>query len=324
MGGGLSPYGMHFGSDKDLYNVFVKPFADVVTTAAGKTKEISKSAQNLLRTSFEAIGTTVLPMFKDDYERIFADEKNAIDKIRREYADVYKSNWDAFQKDDALCVAFAYRPDLFLDVAAVKKAPKVAVKMLSVLSGGSLDPIITKLFKKAAQKKGKNEEDIVKQLAKLYADKGEKGKKHESIIREEDGNESSNPLVTLVTNKDVMNVIANNPRVVAMEKEGKNIVRTTLANAYKQVRSVAQAKNIDDLQKILGKPIEGADQLKQLQPQERQAAEANLVKTLKQSIKEFYAKNLEAQVKSAIDHGVPQNHPYVNDYKSVIQKIKAL
>jgi hypothetical protein len=318
MGGGMSPYGMHFGSDKDLLNVFVKPFTDVVATAAGKTKEISKSGQNLLRTSFEAIATTVLPMFKDSYERIFAEEKNAIDKIRNEYADVYKSNWDAFQKNDALCVAFAYRPDLFLDIAAVKKAPKVAAKMLSVLSGGRLDNILAKLLRAPtaapAHKSSKN---------KKY-DMGGGVDFGEGFLHEDDESDNDNPLVKLVTNKKVKEVIASNPRVVAMGKEAKGIVRATLSKAYKQVQAVSQAKSVEDLQRILKKPIEGADKLGQLQPQERQAAEANLVKTLKQSIKNFYIKNLEAQAKSAVDQGVPQNHPYVNDYQSVVAKIKTL
>lgn len=320
MGGGMSPYGMHFGSDKDLMNVFIKPFTDVVATAAGKTKELSKSGQNLLRTSFEAIATTVLPMFKDSYEQIFADEKSAIDKIRKEYADVYKSNWDAFQKSDALCVAFAYRPDLFLDVAAVRKAPKVAAKMLSVLSGGRLDNVLARLLKAPAAASG-------------ASGKHSKPKKYdmgggidmgmgEGFLHEDE--KENNPLVALVTNKKVKEVIANNPRVAAMEKEARGIVRATLTKAYKQVQAVTRAKNVEDLQRILKKPIEGADKLGQMQPQERQAAEANLVKGLKQSIKDFYTKNLEAQAKSAIDQGVPQGHPYVQDYKGVVQKIKSL
>ena len=41
-------------------------------------------------------------------------------------------------------------------------------------------------------------------------------------------------------------------------------------------------------------------------------------------MKEFYVKQLEGQVKAAVEAGVPQSHPYVTDYQKVIQRIKSL
>jgi hypothetical protein len=41
-------------------------------------------------------------------------------------------------------------------------------------------------------------------------------------------------------------------------------------------------------------------------------------------MREFYSKNLEGQVKKAIEAGAPENSAYVSDYKRVISRIKGL
>jgi len=42
------------------------------------------------------------------------------------------------------------------------------------------------------------------------------------------------------------------------------------------------------------------------------------------SIKEFYVKSLEEQLKKATEAGIPESSDFVKDYRSVIGKIKAL
>ena len=41
-------------------------------------------------------------------------------------------------------------------------------------------------------------------------------------------------------------------------------------------------------------------------------------------MKAFYVKSLEGQVKKVLDAGLPEESPYVKDYRAVITKIKAL
>ena len=148
-----SPYGAHFASGDQLYNIFIKPFADVVGVAAGKTKEVSVKAQTLLKVTFESVLTTLLPIFKDKYEEIFASEKQKIDQIKSEYADVYQATWDAFQDADVMIAAFMFRPDLFITAQFAKKAPRAAAEILSVLSGGSLDNILRGILKGGGERK---------------------------------------------------------------------------------------------------------------------------------------------------------------------------
>ena len=147
MGGGTGGWGVSFGSDKDLYNVFVKPFSDVFATTAGKTKELSQKALSLGRVAFEAAMTTIFPFLKSDYDQIFAKEKAAIQDIKQEYKDVYDATWTAFKDNDIALAAFLYSPKAILTAATIRNAPIAATKMISVLTGGVMDDFLAKVGK---------------------------------------------------------------------------------------------------------------------------------------------------------------------------------
>lgn len=318
----VGPYGMHYGSGNDLYKVFIKPFVDVVDTAAGKTKEISQKGQTLVKVAFETLATSLIPVLQDSYGKIFENEKQQIDKIRKQYAEVYQSSWDAFNKNDVLVAAFMYRPDVFLTTQFVKRAPKATLKLLSVLSGGALDKVLDKFTKKDDKKK---EKKTPKQVFGGMGGGGDFGGYFgESTLREENEQSESNPLEKLVSNKKVKQMLANSNIVQKMSGVGQALVRNTLKDVHAQASGVLGAKSLQDLQQKIGKKIPGTDELSKIPEQERVKAEQLLLSTVKKSMREFYVKNLEAQVKSAIDAGVPQEHPYVKDYLGVLSKIKAL
>lgn len=303
----VGPYGMHYASGEQLYNIFVKPFADVVGVAAGKTKELSEKGQTLLKVAFEAAATSLIPILKDSYGEIFEKEKEQIDKIRGEYSDVYSATWDAFKENDILVAAFMYRPDLFLTAQFARKAPQAAAKLASVLSGGKLDNLLAKLLKGGGGGK---------------KDSREGPGMPEGVIYEDD--EQGNPLEKLFSNKKVKAVLADSPKVQQMTKEGEALVRNTLKNVFEQAQGVLSAKSLQDVQQKLGKKLPGMEKLAQVPQQERQKAEQDLLKSIHAGMKEFYVKQLEGQVKAAVEAGVPQEHPYVKDYVGVINKIKSL
>lgn len=313
MGSGDMPYGAAFGSSEQMYNVFVKPFTDVVKTAAGKTKEMSQKSQTLLSVAFEAAATSLIPWLSSDYNEIFAKEKQEIDKIRSEYGDVYKANWDAFKDNDIMIAAFAYRPDLFLTAAMAKKTPKVAAKLLSVLSGGSLDRVLGKLLRSASGGSRRGPDGP--------------GVPMEGHLREEDTEgqvKDPSPLERLVANSKVKDLLANSPRVQQMSHVGQNLVQGTLRSVFSQAQNVMSARSLGDLQRKVGKKLPGLDKIDQVPEEERQKAEEQLVAGVKQGMKAFYLKSLETHVKEAVEAGVPKEHPFVQDYLRVISKIKAL
>jgi len=312
MGG--SPYGMHFASQDQLYNIFVKPFADVAGVAAGKTKELSQKAQTVLKVAFESVATTLVPILKDSYGEIFAQEKEEIDKIKSQYSDVYGATWDAFKESDVLIAAFMYRPDLFLNGAFARKAPKAAAKLLSVLSGGSLDKLLHGILSGGGGGK------------KTDHSEGP-GMPFEGVVYEDDEkqpNSKLDKLAQVADNKKVHKALTDNPKVQKMSEAGQNMTRSTLKKVFVQAQAVLGARTLQDIQNKLGKKLPGLDKLAQVPQQERQKTELSLLAGIKKGMKEFYVKQLEGQVKAAVEAGVPQDHPFVKDYQGVISKIKAL
>lgn len=325
----MGPYGAHFGSGEQLYKVFIQPFADVIGTAAGKTKELSARAQAMTRIAFEAVATTLIPIYHDHYKEIFEAEKQQIDQIRSEYSQVYNSTWDAFRDNDVLVAAFMYSPAAVLTLAIAKKAPEAALKVLEVVSGGALDTFIAKI---------KNQFRGSSDGSSRRDDREGPGMPFESVIRElklgvtgMSGEDAGQPvdrrkenLTKVLSQKGLRDAMQQSPIVKRMEQQGKKMVRGTLKQVYAQAQGVAKAQSISDLQKLVKKPIPGLDKLKKVpEAEQRMAAQASLAST-KKAVKELYAKNLEAQVKIALNAGVPEESGFVQDYMSTIAKIRAL
>lgn len=329
-GMGMSPYGMHFGSSEDLYKIFVQPFTDVVQTAAGKTKELSQRAQTVVKVAFESVMTTLVPILSDSYSEIFQKEKAELDKIRNEYADIYKSNWDAFKDNDVLAAAFMYAPTALLTIQFARKSPGVAAKLISTLSGGSLDGFLKKVADKFP---GWNSPAGPTGLERKFAGWNSPSADSsggpmygpgftESRLRE--AGEKKPDIGKILANKKVIAALQNSPIVKKMEQQGQAIVRHTLEQVFKQAQAVMSAKTLQDIQHKTGAKLKGLDKLAQLPQQERQKLEQTMLVTAKKSMKEFYVRNLTAQVKQAIEGGISQNSTYVNDYQNVIRKIQAL
>jgi len=329
----MHPYGAHFGSGSDLFKIFVKPFVDVFDTAMGKTKELSVRVQTLARVAFETIATTLVPIFSDSYKQIFANEKKHIDKIRQEYKEVYQSNWDAFRDNDAFWTAFCYAPWAIVTVKLIKHSPKAAGRMLSTLTGGKHDKVLSRLLGDwnaagMGPKTGLNYNggwrDGHGHMHGGYETMGIGGF-YEGTLHEDEGDEGRlDKAARALTSDRFLSALRESPIVKGMEHEAQAAVKGALSQVYKEARAVAQAKTLHDLQQRSGKQLKGLDKLRQVPEAERQKVEAQLLVTLRQAMKNFYCKSLESQLESAMKAGVPESSPYVRDYKSVIAKIKTL
>jgi|SRR5579885_516786 len=328
-----NPWGVSFGSGKDLYNIFVKPFADVVQTAAGKTKELSQRGQTLLRVTFETVATTLIPFLTDSYNEIFEHEKEKLDKIRSEYAEVYRSNWDAFKDEDFQLLAFMYNPGRFITSKVLKKSPAVAVELLSIVSGGTLDAYLDPIKKALdsgeepltgldrANGKRKNVEDVFGSGGGGGYDVGwggGGGHHMEGVIREAEGSQQPATPEQKLANPKLIQAVNNSQMARKMRQQAQQLVRAPLTQVYKQAQAVLGANSIQDLQQKLGKRLKGAEKLEQIEPQARQAAEQQLMAGVKKSMKDFYIKSLTQQAKKF------EGTPVLDDYKQAISKIKAL
>lgn len=317
--GMMSPYGVHFASSDALYKTFIKPFVDVVDVTAGKTKEMSARTQNLARVAFEAIATSIMPFFSSDYDEIFQREKEKIDKIRSDYADVYGATWDAFKRNDVTMTAFLCYPAAVLTSVVARKSPKATMNVLSVLSGGTLDSFFSKVKASLGGfgKAGKGE--------RYSSSGGDSVPTWESVIREDDDKKKKKPsLADIVTNKKLVKKAISSPAAQRLQKEARDAVHDTLRTVYDRASTISTVKTLDELQKKIGKPIKGVDKLKNVPPGERAPLEQQLLTNLKTSLKEFYVKSLEAQVQQAISGGIPNDSGFVSDYETTIKKIKSL
>ena len=388
MGGDMGgPGGMSFGSQEDLMKVFVNPFLDVGKTVAGKTKELSQRAQTLAKVGFEAAMTTLLPFLASDYQQIFAQEKQELETIKSQYKDVYDSTWTAFKDNDVALTAFFYAPKAMITVGAIRNAPIVATKMLSVLTGGSMDQFlgkVAKFFKLGDTKKplerdfgpGIAGESLVREMSEVprkrerntgrYAysieqlcqcghelgmhtaerGRGKDGKLYQPCIAGDFGQpcdcecfkpakikkrvkESSlredkqqKDVADVLMQKQLLDKIDSNPRVQEMQKETAKIVDETLAHILQQAQAVSKAQNLDQLEQALKKKVPAIENLKKLPENEKVSATQALLTSVKLSMKSFYVKSLKTQVDSALKAGVPQDHPFIVKYNSVIQKIQ--
>jgi hypothetical protein len=338
----MTPYGVHYTSGDMLYKAFVKPFVDVVDVAVGKTKEMSQRVQTLAKVGFEAVATSLLPFLTSDYKEIFDKEKEELDKIRNEYSEVYAATWDAFKQTDVALTAFFCYPGAVLTGVMAKKAPDVALRMLGILSGGTLDSWIEKVRKAIGGGfgTGKSSKDHFESPAGGYGGGGTMGMDymygfdygggggyggtHESVIREDDQKKNKKQkVVDLITSEKVVKKALSSPEAQRMQKKARAAVHNTLKTVLEHAQAVCTAKSVEELQKKIGKPLKGLDKLQQAKPEERQAAEQQMLATVKKSMKEFYVKSLEGNVKQVLEAGIPKNSGYVRDYESVIQKIKS-
>ncbi len=360
----MSPYGMHYGSSEDLYKIFIKPFTDVFHTAAGKTKELSVKAQTLAKVTFETIASSFIPRFEVKYKKIFEHEQKQIEQIKQQYHDIYAANWDAFRDNDALCAAFMYSPAALLTAAFARKSPQAAGHLISVLSGGTLDPWLERLSDKMSGFEwwGKNEPPKtgleVPNKAFKHGDNWHRGERHrrrrggrgtlpnnafkhgdnwhstgpisygESRLYEKVGKKknakSKVDLPALLSSEKVKQKLQQSNVVQELEKQGKAIVRNTLSQVFKQAQGALTAKTLHDVQTKTGIQLPGIDKLNQLPPEEKQLTERAILQAARKGIKQLFVTNLEGQVKAAIAAGIDENSEYVQDYRSIISKINSL
>lgn len=315
--GADSIYGVHYGSDSDLFNTFVKPFTDVIGIAKGKTKEMSQRTITLARVAFQTLASTFIPILGTNYKKIFENEKEKLDQIKSEYKEVYDSAWGELKKGDAAMMAFFCFPGPILAGKIAKGAPKATLNLLSILGGGELEPLISKIKSKFSASDSSSEP---KKKSKKKPNDLIFG---ESLLREVDENEQK--LANVVTNSKVINKVLNSTNAKKMQQEARGIVQSTLQNVYDSAKAALSIKSIDEFQKKFGKlDDKNLKQLDQLEATEKQKVEAQLLSTMKKSAKDFYVKNLTSQVEEAIKSGIPESSGYVDMYKKTIQKIQSL
>jgi len=299
-----------WGSPKDLYDTFVKPFTDVFYTAVGGAKEITRRARTLLSVTFEAMVTSIIPFLSDSYDDIFKAEAQDIARIRSEYQQYYDATAEALGGDAAVLALIAF-PGVALTGKLAKTAPKAASEILSVATGGLSDEYLGRVGGGGGKKKPS---DIFDSYARSY----------HKLMLEEKAEEKEPTLADVMASKKFVNSMLNRSIDAQMAaKEAREVYKKTLDDAYAQAVEVLRAKDIATLEKVTKQKFDEAKELEKLDPAEKAKATELLLDTIKKSIKKIYTERLKFQVAPVVEL-LGDEHPFVMDYYNTINKIEAL
>jgi len=311
-----SPFGVSLTSPDAIKNTFITPFVDVFSTTSGKVGELSVKAQSLGKVAFESLMTSLVPSLSDDFNKIFAKEQNQIEKLKQQYKPVYDATWGALLDDDVTFLAMLYSPKLFFATDFLQKAPAAVMATASILSGGRLDGVLSKI-KNAfhiTDKKSKGDDS--------HYNNYENSRHIGDLLHEDDAKPKKN-VVDVLSSEKLVNAFLDSPETQRAQQSAQKIVQGALTQAYNTAKGIADAKSVEDLSRITGKKID-LSKLKSLPQEDTQQAEQQLLKAVKASSKQFIVKNLLGQVQAARKANVPENSQYILDYNRVIQKIRSL
>lgn len=306
---GGSPHGASFASSEQMYNIFIKPFANAIGVAIGKTKELSVKAQTLLKVAAGIVKSSINIFGIEDYKEIFEQDRMQIEKIKSEYAPYYQATWDAFNEADVKIAAFMFRPDLFLTTKFISKAPKVAANVLSVLTGGALDSRLSSLMKGSGRsRRGSPEGPGLPESVVLEQGEKETDSRVESLVK-------------LAKHPKVRQAIASNPRTQQMMKDAKTAIESTLNSALERAKTLESLNTLEDLQKALGSKVPGVNELAKLPADKKNEAIKSLIDSIKKGARAEYAKALKVRAEEAVKQGVPSDHPYVAAFLAAAEKV---
>ena len=328
-----------------MYTAFIKPFVDVIHTAKGKLKELGTHVVAGVKVAFTAAATTFLPFLASDYNSIFKHQQAQINKVKSEYAAVYKSTWDAFKSADIAITGFFCYPGYVLSGLLAKKSPEIALGVANTLTGGELDGVLDRM----AGKLDKKFDSVINQAKSITNGKGSHGffesrlyeKKHKHKIRikdkhgEKDKREKdSYDLSDLVTHPEFVKEVISSQTAQELQKKSLKIHMDTMNSILNRAKEVASIRDVASLRRTLESlkkdvkesagedPIKALQQLEKMPAEERRPAEQQLIQSFKASSKKMTIDKLEKKIAEA--KGAGYEGKLISDYEQLIGKIKAL
>lgn len=309
------------GEGGALLNIFVKPFTDVFQTAVGKTKELSIKTQTFMKVAKEALLSTFIPLVAGDYEEIFEEEKQDIEKLKQKYGPIYQANHDAFKHPDFVISAFLTAPEALLTYAAAKLSPGALLWFMDVLTGDQLRPALRKL-------KNTDHGSKLLGLMKQFAAGTAMNLNHEQneariiearppTVRDDIKNISN-------TIKSLFGDVSGSKKVQQVEKDAHAVVEKVLKSTMKLAAKISEADTVEELSKNLGLNNSVIQKFKSLPAQERQQAEAAFMRSVKTASAQIITNPLKSRVQNAQAVGIPASSYFVQAHLATIKKIERM
>jgi regulator of RNase E activity RraB len=345
---------MNYG--KDLKSIFIQPFVDAGGVIKASTSKALLRMKTLAKVSIEAILTTMIPFLKSNYEGIFKQEQEQLKKLKEKYKKAFEGVEKAFY-NDVMVISFMISPEAFITAKLAQQAPRQVLGMLEVLTAGNeglvtyfddikkrLDAIDKDIKDDPANYKigpdgrmvPKNQRgpyltqkkrDLLKKagLSSGLARDGQSlaeapvAQPFEMTAQQRMGEEVARAL----KNPDVQKEIARSPYAAQMRGDAKALAADIERRVLGEASRVLSAQSLEDLQKILGRPVEVSN-LQTLDPQDQEAEKAAVLSQVKLAAKDFYLQALKADVEGLQKDGVDPNNLYIQALQSIISKIAAL
>lgn len=342
---------MNYG--KDLKSIFIQPFVDAGGVIKASTSKALLRMKTLAKVSIEAILTTMIPFLKSNYEGIFKQEQEQLKKLKEKYKKAFEGVEKAFY-NDVMVISFMISPEAFITAKLAQQAPRQVLGMLEVLTAGNeglvayfddikkrLDAIDKDIKDDPANYKigpdGKmvpknqrgpyltqKKRDLLKKagLTSGFARDGQGlaeapvAPPLQMTAQERMGEEVARAL----KNPDVQKEIARSPYAAQMRGDAKALAADIERRVFGEASRVLSAQSLEDLQKILGRPVEVSN-LQTLDPQDQEAEKAAVLSQVKLAAKDFYLQALRADVEGLQKDGVDPNNLYIQTLQNIISKL---
>ena len=330
---GYGSYGGGFSSGKSgVMGTILGGVFNAGKVLVGATKEVARRIITGIKMIVPIIVGTFVPALQENYQKIFAEEKEDIKRIRAENEKVMKQVNAAFAGDAELFMFFA-APGAVTTGYLIKKAPQILDGMLSTVTGG--------VFDKTLRRHGRSD------LFDSYRGPGGPLLSEKKDPEEEEKALKAKMEATALVDK----AFRESPQAQIIRKELMERHAKTLRQAIEMANAVLGANSLDELERITGKSVpaeamalmkgeakpqpskkpqpndeeekEEDEQSVTLTPEDRQMAEAQTLESTKAAIKNFYALPIKAFIEAATRLGVPRSHPIVAKHEEVIQRMGA-
>lgn len=344
---------------KQLVGIFAAPFQEALAAA----ELVIPHAEALMKTVFEASVSSLVIGVSADYDKIFADRDQKIERINGKYADIRKASMDAFRTTDFMVCSFVMYPEAFLTTAFLSKAPQVGYEFLKTAGGRQVQGILDDFagwwqsgikHLQSVQSAGKSrrgwddDEDLTSFLKRAAKGESVSNMTVGRILGEAEEKKQEDPvgsfkeqaaqkLVAILQDKGVQAAIA--PTVKKMHAEGTAALvpalEQILSTAKEAVSKVSTVEGLDGLSKGKVKP-----ELEKIQAEVQKSlgekkdtdsskkpdvsVPAAVQQGAKDAVKKAALEQLEERSKEDGVAHMPDGHPYRRALSQVQAKVKAL
>lgn len=302
---------------KDLTRVAGDP-GKVKDALVGSALKIGVKAKTLLSVIIRGIPSLVIPFIKTNYERIHANERAQMSRIKQKYPDVFKHAGQLFT-DDAKMVAFMINPVLMTAAVAAQGAADSVLGLADALGRG--DPEISGQIKRVwrhvnrvpgQQRQPPQGKPAAKGNEDLYYQEG--------VVLE--ATDVQRLAAKLLRNPDFQKRLASTKVTHAVKADAERVKNETLNNLITFANQVRQIEDIEALRKIdsgIAQKVE--NQVQKLDQGEAESVIQTAIKEIKDASIEALVGKMKIDIEMLQQLKIPEKSELIAAYQKALSRI---